>query len=360
MKILTVIGARPQFIKASPVSRALQAANYNEVILHTGQHYDINMSDIFFKELNIPTPKINLGIGSGMHGEQTGQMLIEIEKAIVKQNPDLLLVYGDTNSTLAGTLAAVKLNVPVAHVEAGLRSFNRTMPEEHNRVLTDHSSTLLFCPTDTAKSHLRTEGIVEGVHVVGDTMVDAVLQNSATAEQNSLILDKLKIESKKYLLATIHRPYNTDDPHNLRNILTALGEIDKPIVFPIHPRTRGKITEFGLMDLTQSFQKLTLVEPVGYLDMLVLEKNAEIILTDSGGIQKEAYIFSVPCVTMRPETEWVETVDAGWNILAGADGAKIVDAAVVKKWPSGEPSPVFGDGHAAERIVKTLSLLEQE
>lgn len=353
MHILTVVGARPQFIKAAPVSNAIRAAGHCEFLVHTGQHYDYGMSQIFFDELQIPQPAINLEIGSGSHGQQTGQMLIRLEEVIQAQQPDFVLVYGDTNSTLAGALAAVKLGTPVAHVEAGLRSFNRTMPEEHNRILTDHCADLLFCPTQTAVDLLATEGVTKGVHLVGDTMFDAVQQFSNTAAQRSAILDTLKLAAKGYLLATIHRPYNTDEPENLRSILAAFAEIDEPVIFPVHPRTRKKIADLGLPEA--GVAQVRMIEPVGYLDMLVLEQNARLILTDSGGIQKEAFFFAVPCVTLRPETEWVETVETGWNVLVHADRAKIVAAVKEHIWPVGAPPHIFGDGHASERIVGVLT-----
>jgi len=304
MKVVSVIGARPQFIKAAPVGQTLRAVDHTEVLVHTGQHYDDDMSAVFFRELEIPEPDYNLGVGSGLHGWQTGQMLIRIEEVLLAEKPDWVLVYGDTNSTLAGALAAVKLRAPLAHVEAGLRSFNREMPEEHNRVLTDHCSDLVFCPTQTAVDNLAREGITQGVHLVGDMMYDAVLQFAEIARQRSTILQDLGLEPKGYLVATVHRPYNTDVPENLRNILTAFLEIGEPIVFPVHPRTRRKIAQLdGTFGLERATRNVRMIEPVGYLDMLVLEQNARLILTDSGGMQKEAYFFSVPCVTLRPETE---------------------------------------------------------
>jgi UDP-N-acetylglucosamine 2-epimerase len=332
MKIVTIVGARPQFIKAAPVSRAIRDHNEDEknpriteVLVHTGQHYDHGMSQIFFDELDISEPNLNLGVGSGTHGWQTGQMLVRIEEVLLTEKPDFVVVYGDTNSTLAGALAAVKLRIPVAHVEAGLRSFNREMPEEHNRVVTDHCSDLLFCPTQRAVDNLAREGVTNGVHLVGDTMYDAVLQCAAIAQKRSTILEDLNLEPKTYLLTTIHRPYNTDIPENLQNILSAFAEIGEVIVFPVHPRTRKKIAKLEdrfLHDLTN----IKMIEPVGYLDMLVLEENARLILTDSGGMQKEAYFFGVPCITLRPETEWLETVEVGWNVLAGSDTESILAA----------------------------------
>jgi UDP-N-acetylglucosamine 2-epimerase len=353
MRILTVLGARPQFIKAASVTRGLRGAGHEEQLVHTGQHYDFNMSGVFFEELGVPEPDVNLGIGSGSHGEQTGRMLIALEAVMRQRRPDVVLVYGDTNSTLAGALAAAKLRLPVAHVEARLRSFNRDMPEEHNRVLTDHCADLLFCPTRTAVDLLAREGITAGVHLVGDTMYDAVLQFAEIAACRSTLLSRLALPPKGYMLATLHRPYNTDVQENLGNILSALTRLGEWVLFPVHPRTRQRMREAGLADRAGANVKL--LDPVGYLDMLHLEKNARVILTDSGGVQKEAYFFGVPCVTLRPETEWVETVRAGWNVLVGADPDRIVEAATRAAPPSGPPPPVFGDGRSGERIAALLA-----
>lgn len=352
MKVVSIVGARPQFIKAAPVTKALRAAGFQEILLHTGQHYDYGMSQIFFEELSIPKPDLNLEIGSGRHGQQTGQMLIRIEEILLQERPNWVLVYGDTNSTLAGALAAIKLHLPVAHVEAGLRSYNREMPEEHNRVLTDHCSDLLFCPTQTAVTNLASEGITQGVHLVGDTMYDAVLAFSEIARQQSTILQKLEVEPKGYVLATVHRPYNTDVPENLQAILTAFSEIGEAVVFPVHPRTRKMLDAFNLSSKTQN---LKLIEPVGYLDMLILEQNARLILTDSGGMQKEAYFFKVPCVTLRSETEWVETVEAGWNVVVGTSTQDIINAVRdVHRGLRRGSNNGFGAGDAATRICKVL------
>jgi UDP-N-acetylglucosamine 2-epimerase len=352
MKIVSIVGARPQFIKAAPVSHALRQLA-GEVLVHTGQHYDAQMSGVFFDEMGIPEPDYNLGVGSGSHGWQTGQMLVRTEEVLMAERPDWVLVYGDTNSTLAGALAAAKLHIPVAHVEAGLRSFNRRMPEEHNRVLVDHMADLLFCPTQTALDNLAREGITHGVHLVGDVMYDAVLRNARVAEQRSKVLDRLGLQSQAYTLATIHRPRNADDSLRLQTILGALAEIPEPVIFPVHPRTRQRMAEFDLSFPAPGGGRPTPIDPVGYLDMLVLEKNARLILTDSGGIQKEAYFFAVPCLTLREETEWVETVDAGWNRLVGADPAAIVRMARDFR-PVGSPPPLFGDGQAAPKIVTLL------
>jgi len=281
-------------------------------------------------------------------------MLIRIEEVLLAEKPDWVMVFGDTNSTLAGALAAVKLHIPLAHVEAGLRSFNREMPEEHNRVLTDHCSDLLFCPTQTAVENLGKEGITDGVNLVGDIMYDAVLQFSEVAHRRSKIIKDLGLKSKNYLVATIHRPYNTDVPQNLKNILTAFLEIEEPIVFSVHPRTRQKITEFGLDNPQSKIRNLQFIDPVGYLDMLMLEQNARLILTDSGGMQKEAYFFGVPCITLRPETEWIETVHTGWNVVVGSDRSVIVEKTRTMRSPAQSERQMFGDGHASKLIVQTL------
>ncbi len=349
MKIISLVGARPQFIKAAPVGRALRAEECEVVLVHTGQHYDNEMSAIFFRELEIPKPDYNLGVGSGSHGWQTGQMLIQIEEALLEEKPDWMLVYGDTNSTLAGALAAAKLHVPVAHVEAGLRSYNRRMPEEINRVLTDHASDLLFCPTQTAVDNLTRENITRGVHNVGDVMYDAVLHNIKLAKKSSKVLEELDLEPGKYLLATVHRPVNTDNEDNLRNILMALNTLNEVIVFPAHPRVRKAINRQGL----HINSHIQLIKPVGYLDMLTLEKAARMILTDSGGVQKEAYWLGVPCVTLREETEWVETVQAGWNVLVGPDAKQIIETVNVFQPPRERPN-LFGDGRASQYIAASL------
>jgi len=361
MKIVGIVGARPQFIKAAPVSKAIRDHNekekdprITEVMVHTGQHYDHGMSRVFFDDLGLCEPDLNLGVGSGPHGWQTGQMLVRIEEVLLAEKTDFVLVYGDTKSTLAEALAAVKLQIPVAHIEACLRSFNREMPEEHNRVVADHCSDLLFCPTQTAVDNLAKEGIINGVHLVGDTMYDAALQFAAIARKRSTILNDLKLEPKGYLLSTIHRPYNTDIPEHLQNILSALAQIGEVIVFPVHPGTRKKIAE-----LEDSFQhdltNIKMIEPVGYLDMLVLEENARLILNDSGGMQKEAYFFSVPCITLRPETEWIETVEAGWNVLGGTDVRTILKAyeQATNALPESRPN-LYGEGEAGGDLVLHL------
>jgi len=350
MKIASVVGARPQFIKCAPVSRELRK-EHEEVLIHTGQHYDHGMSEVFFEELAIPQPDYNLGIGSGTHGRQTGAMLGAIEDVLLKERPDRVLVYGDTNSTLAGALAAAKLHIPVAHIEAGLRSFDRTMPEEVNRVVTDHVSDLLFCPTETAVRNLANEGITIGVHLVGDVMLDAMNYNRAVAEEHSRVLEEVGVRPGEYLVVTVHRPSNTDDRENMAAILGALGEAGRPVVFPIHPRTRKCLAGYGL--LADIPENVRVVEPLGYLDMIRLMAHAEKILTDSGGVQKEAYLLGVPCITLRENTEWVETVEAGWNVLVGADRERIVEA-IWEFELGGSQKELFGTVGASGRIVEVI------
>ena len=370
MRLLTIVGARPQFIKAAMVSRAIAAHNTRimggksahtslpspiaEVLLHTGQHYDPNMSDIFFNQMGIPEPVVNLDINGGSHGEMTGRMLSAIEREILAHKPERVLVYGDTNSTLAGALAAAKLHVPVAHVEAGLRSFNRSMPEEINRVLTDCVSSLLFCPTHVAVENLAREGITKGVHHVGDVMYDAAIVFGDIAVATSSALTDLGLDAGEYLLVTVHRAENTDDPARMEEILDALQKLSetRTVVFPVHPRTRQKMTALGLFNQTSQNRSLRLIPPVSFLDMVQLEKNAKVILTDSGGIQKEAYFHGVPCVTLREETEWVETIDAGWNTLAGKNADRIIEAALSAK--PGKDIDQYGNGHASEKVVALL------
>jgi UDP-N-acetylglucosamine 2-epimerase len=362
IKILTVVGARPQFIKAAALSRTIDNFNskisdvkIKESIVHTGQHYDDNMSKIFFDQLKIPHPEINLEVGSGLHGKQTGSMLEKLEEVAIDKKPDWILIYGDTNSTLAAAIAASKLHIPVAHVEAGLRSFNRKMPEEVNRVVADHLSKLLLCPTDTAVNNLSNEGITDGVHQVGDVMYDSVLFNFKLAAGSSTIIKELELESKQYYLATIHRAENTDDPQRLKNIVDAFSQIEKTIVLPLHPRTRKTLGD----SLEKLASNVLITDPVSYLDMLMLEKNASLILTDSGGVQKEAYWAGVPCVTLRDETEWVELVDAGVNQIVGADTVAILDAVkkteqITEKFKSNN-AQLYGDGRSAEKIINILS-----
>ncbi|WP_297519493.1 non-hydrolyzing UDP-N-acetylglucosamine 2-epimerase [Thermococcus sp.] len=353
MRVATVVGARPQFIKMAPVSRELRK-HFEEIVIHTGQHYDYEMNRIFFEQLNIPEPDYYLGVGSGSHGYQTGEMLKKIEEVLVREEPDIVLVYGDTNSTLAGALAAVKLHIKVAHVEAGLRSFDKRMPEEVNRVLTDHVSDYLFAPTETAVKNLHNEGIDDGVYLTGDVMYDALLHNIRIARKESRILTELGLKPKEYLLATVHRAENTEGRERLERIIGAFIESGELIVFPVHPRTRKYLGAYGLIDEVEKARNVLMIPPVGYLDMLVLEENARKILTDSGGVQKEAYFLKVPCITLRERTEWAETVEDGWNLLVGAEREKILRA-IREFEPRGETYTYrFGDGKTSERIVKAL------
>ncbi|MBI2060172.1 MAG: UDP-N-acetylglucosamine 2-epimerase (non-hydrolyzing) [Nitrospirae bacterium] len=357
MKIATVVGARPNFIKAAAVSRAIAAHNKSrrrkirEILIHTGQHYDYEMSAIFFRELRLPRPKYHLGVGSGSHGHQTAKILLKIEPVLMRERPDLILVYGDTNSTLAGALAAAKLGVPIAHVEAGLRSFKRSMPEEVNRVLTDHLSTFLFCPSRLAVRNLRREGISQGVHEVGDVMHDILESCRSRLKSVSLTPALIGVTGGDYALATIHRAENTDNPDRLRGILEGLHRIAKSglaVVFPLHPRTR-KATRKNRISLSD----LHVIPPVSYLQMLSLESRAKVILTDSGGVQKEAYWLAVPCVTLRDETEWTETVHSGWNTLAGFDPTRICSGTLRMPAPQGQPR-LYGNGTASTGIVRRL------
>ena len=348
MKIVTIVGARPQFIKAAAVSRILRANSaVQEILLHTGQHYDQNMSAVFFQELNIPHPDFNLEVGSGTHAEQTGKMLIGIEEVLMSEKPDWTLVYGDTNSTVAGSLAATKLHIPVAHVEAGLRSFNRNMPEEINRIITDRISSLLFAPTQTAVKNLAHEGLGNITVFTGDVMYDSVLYY-----RELIARDPEKYQTKNlppsYLLATVHRAENTDSRENIMNILDSFSKADLPVVFPLHPRTKKAIRSIG------EFPKnVIVIEPVGYLEMLKLTLDSVKVLTDSGGLQKEAYFLGKQCITLRTETEWMETLHDGWNTITGADPEKILTA-IGSPVPTAKQKPEFGDGHSASKIVSKL------
>jgi len=349
MKILSVVGARPQFVKCAPVSRELRKV-HEEILVHTGQHYDYLLSEVFFRDLGIPAPDYHLEIGSGSHGVQTGRMLGAIEEVIGKEEPEIVLIYGDTNSTLAGALAAAKVHVPVAHVEAGLRSFDRRMPEEVNRGLTDHCSDLLFCPTETAVANLAAEGITRGVHLTGDVMVDALQENLALAKERATV----DLPATGYFLATVHRASNTDDPVALRAIMAAFALLEAPVIFPVHPRTRKKFAEYGI----RPAENVRIVEPLPYFDMLAALAGARAVLTDSGGVQKEAYILEVPCVTLRENTEWVETLEDGWNVLVGADAGRIVAEAGRAGDARRGHAARFGDGHAAERIAAIIREFE--
>ena len=359
MKIITVVGARPQFIKAATVSRALgHAGGFTELIVHTGQHYDDNMSDVFFRELEIPPPARHLGVGSGSHGQQTGRMLEAIEQVLLEEQPGLVLVYGDTNSTLAGALAATKLHIPVAHVEAGLRSYNRRMPEEINRVLTDHMADVLFAPTRGAVANLAAEGIDESLTFLsGDVMYDAALFYAEKAESESTILEDLGLTPGGYVLATVHRAENTDEFERLDAIFYGLAATseDVPVVVPLHPRTRAALERERLLE--EAEEHLVLIPPAGYLDMVTLETNARLIVTDSGGVQKEAFFYGVPCMTLREETEWVELVELGWNRIVAPTGPEAVRDGIKLALlaGTGRPGQPYGDGHAAERIVRVLA-----
>jgi len=346
---LTVIGARPQFIKAAALSRELKRQQMQEIVVHTGQHYDHGMSQIFFEELEMEPPDVNLGVGSGSHGKQTGEMLAGLEQVMVDRQPDAVIVYGDTNSTLAGALAASKLHLPVVHIEAGLRSFNRRMPEEINRIVTDHLSQLLFCSSEESATLLAKEGIHQGVHMVGDIMADTFLwarQKVANRKEEGLKLPD------GFALATLHRAENTDDENRLAAILNTLAEAPFPVLLPLHPRTRSRLGPERLRCFSGT--SLQFIEPVGYLEMVRLLSCCRLVVTDSGGLQKEAYWADKACVTVRPETEWVETVEAGWNRLVDANPADIREALNSQWWPTDHPE-LYGDGQAARRIVAALA-----
>jgi len=350
MKIVTIVGARPQFIKCSPVSEELRK-DHKEILIHTGQHYDNEMSGLFFDELKIPKPDYNLGIGSGLHGEQTGEMLIDLEKLLIKIKPDIVLIYGDTNSTVAGALAAAKLHIPIGHIESGLRSFDKFMPEEINRIVADHVSNILFVPTNTGVDNLKNEGITTGVYHIGDVMYDALLKNIKIAKDKSSILERLNVKPKDYFLLTIHRPSNTDNKKSLSDIMSALSSFEKKIIFPVHPRTLKFLKNYDL--LNKIGENIIITKPLGYLDFILLEKNAKKILTDSGGIQKEAYLLKVPCITLRRNTEWIETVNDEWNVLVGSDSEKIIDA-VQNFLPKKNQKNYFGEGIASKEIREIL------
>jgi UDP-GlcNAc3NAcA epimerase len=347
MKIVTVVGARPQFIKAATVSRVIkQNKSIKEFIIHTGQHYDSNMSEIFFDELDIPKPNVNLEVGSGLHGRQTAKMLEGIEIVLMEEKPDCVLVYGDTNSTVAGALAASKLNIPVAHVEAGLRSFNRAMPEEINRIATDHISDYLFAPTKNAVNLLAKEGLSERTVFAGDVMFDSMLYYQKIANNKCPLKTIIQENSGEYFLATVHRQENTDNVDNLQNIFLAFSELDHPVIVPLHPRT------YKLMDEVPHRSNVKIINPVGYLEMITLMSNSIKILTDSGGVQKEAYFLGKPCLTLRSETEWIETLEGNWNFVVGTDRMKILEKIHVNEYS--ERKDHFGDGKAAEKIVEYL------
>jgi UDP-GlcNAc3NAcA epimerase len=349
MKILSIVGARPEFIQSAPVSKMLRT-EHEEILVHTGQHYDYLMSQTFFDEIGIPKPDYNLEVGSGSHAKQTAEILVRLEEVLIHEAPDLVIIRGDTNSTLAGSLAASKLHIALAHIEAGERSFDRRMPEEINRLASDRLSDLFFCVSRTAVNHLGNEGIRSGVYWVGDVMLDAMLANLPIAREKSSALSKLGLLPKGYSLVTIHRAANTDNPERLTRILNALSQVGEQVIFPVHPRTRGVIEKLNV----KVGKSLRMIEPVGYYDMAVLEENARLIATDSGGVQREAYFLKVPCLTLRDETEWMETLEAGWNRLVGAD-----DKEIMATWwsfsPPTEQAPIFGDGKASEKIFQIVS-----
>jgi len=372
MKLLSIVGARPQFVKAALVSAAIERRNaltrsslkIDHKLVHTGQHYEYNLAGVFFDQLPLRKPDYSLGVGSGPHGAQTGEMLKQLETVFFQEKPDMAVVYGDTNSTIAGAFAAAKLHIPVAHVEAGLRSFNRAMPEEMNRVTTDHLSDLLFCPTSTAVRNLRREGIRNGVVMAGDVMLDAVYHFRPLAAQRAALLEKLGVKPGMYVLATIHRAENTDAVERLENVLRVLARLNKPVVFPMHPRLRDRLAQKkgggDLRQMLEASRHLRIIEPVSYLDMLLLEENARVVLTDSGGVQKEAYFLGVPCLTLRDETEWVETLRNHWNRVVGTTPRKILPLAE-SLWvrngarPKGKPDlKQFGGGHAADRMIRSI------
>jgi UDP-N-acetylglucosamine 2-epimerase (non-hydrolysing)/UDP-GlcNAc3NAcA epimerase len=352
MRVVTVIGNRPQFVKAGAVSRLLRQ-RHDEAIVHTGQHYDDDMSRIFFDELGIPAPDRQLNIGSGPPALQTGRMLEALEPALAELDPDMVLVYGDTNSTIAGALAAAQAHVPVAHVEAGMRSFDRSMPEELNRVLTDHASDLLLCSTETAVANLAREGIDRGVHLVGDVMADVALAMAPRARERSRALEEHGVEPGGYLLVTAHRAGNVDDPERLALLVDLLRALPLPTVFPVHPRTHGRLEATGLLEPLRAAPHVHLAPPLGYLDLLALAGDARAILTDSGGLQKEAYLLGVQCVTLRDTTEWVETVESGWNELVDLDREAAL-AALHRGPPATERAELYGGGRAGERICALL------
>lgn len=350
MKIVSVVGARPQFVKLAPIHKAAKAAGVEHVIVHTGQHYDPMLSDVFFEDLGIGVPDVHLGVGSGSHGVQTGAMLAALDAVFDEHRPDWILVYGDTNSTVAAALSAVKMHLPVAHLEAGLRSFNRRMPEEHNRVMTDHAADLLLAPTQVAVDHLAHEGLAERTVLVGDVMTDVLFDvRDQVGEEGSVLLDELDLEAGGYYLATIHRAENTDDAARLAEIASALGRLDRPAVLLAHPRVVAKAAAHGI-DMNQG--TLIAHAPLAYPDLIAAALSSAGVVTDSGGLQKEAFLLRVPCTTVRTETEWVETVQLGWNVLANT--ADEIASSVDRARPSDTDAQPYGDGRAAERVIEVL------
>lgn len=351
--VVTIVGARPQFIKALPLLKALKKT-FESKVIHTGQHYDYGMSEVFFRKLDIPEPDLNLNVGSGPHGGQTAEMLLGVERGLKKYNPSLVIVVGDTNSTLAGALAASKMNIPVAHVEAGLRSFRRSMPEEINRVISDRVSSVLFCPTKNSVKNLKKEGITDGVFLTGDVMSDALKMALPVCGRNQKIMQALSLKEKGYYLLTLHRDFNTDSRTGLRSLIKKLDRFDKRIVFPVHPRTEKAVKDYGLWGMLKDSEKLMAIDPLGYVDFLTLQMNAAMIMTDSGGVQKEAYMLNVPCLTLRDETEWVETLEGKANRLKGRYGARLKGTVDPSGWKCEWRKDVFGTGTASERMVEIL------
>jgi UDP-GlcNAc3NAcA epimerase len=351
LKIISIVGARPQFIKLAPLSKKIRE-HFTEIIIHTGQHYDNNMSDSFFKDLNIPAVDYDLGVGSGEHGQQTAEMLKGISEILIKESPDGVVVFGDTNSTLAGALAASKLNFPLIHIEAGLRSYNRTMPEEINRVATDHLSDYLFAPSKVAMENLEKENLLDRAHQTGDIMVDSLSANLKKAQQDLSIIKATGLEPEKYYLLTLHRPYNVDEPGQLKQILNELARLNITIIFPAHPRTQ-KIIKQNNISVADSIR---IIEPLGYLNFINLQSNAAKIITDSGGVQKEAYLLGKPCITLRTETEWTETVEAGWNFLIDSTSPNLA-AAIASFNPTGNPLPLYGQEVAAKMVETILKVI---
>ncbi len=353
MRIFSVVGARPQFVKLAPLHKAI-TVRHQHVIVHTGQHYDYQMSQSFFEELSIPNPDYNLGVGSGRQGAQTGKMMEELENVFMKDRPDVVVVYGDTNSTLAGALVAAKMGLPIAHVEAGLRSYRRGMPEEINRVVTDHLSNLLLCPSPPSVKNLEKEGITEGVAVVGDVMTECLLSIEGSLDYNTPA--RFGVKKGEYVLATIHRQENADSEENMRAIIGAMCEYDGDVVLPLHPRTAKNIVAWGLMGQLTGSRNVKVLEPLDFLSFTAMERHAKKIMTDSGGVQKEAYFWGVPCVTIRDETEWTETMEGGWNILTGADRGRIRKALALPD-PQSARAVVYGDAHVSSRIVAEIEAM---
>ena len=348
MKILSIVGARPQFIKLAPLSKRIRE-NHNEIIIHSGQHFDDEMSNIFFTELSIEKPNYNLGINQGLHGEQTGRMLIEFEKVVLKEEPDLIIVFGDTNTTLAATLVGSKISIPVLHIEAGLRSFNRSMPEEINRIVADHTSEFLFAPTLTAMNNLKNENLSAKAYLTGDIMVDSL---KFAVSHNTDCFREYNVENNDYYLVTLHRPYNVDEPDRLSRILNGLGKVSKKVIFPVHPRTHQVIKNNNIKIPIN----ISLIKPVGYLSFANLQLNSQKIITDSGGIQKEAYILKKPCITLRPETEWIETVEAGWNLLLNPNTEDNFAEQIDAFEPTGNYKNIFGE-NVAEKMLEIINTL---